>query len=347
MRFKDRNMMPTQKDRGTIPRGTVACLRFSVLILALAAPTVRADTIDTVLTRKRLVCGVSQGIPGFSARDASGRWKGFDVDFCRALSAAIFGEPDRVEYLPLSTEERFDALTSGKIDVLSRNSTWTMSRDVGQHLAFVGVSYYDGQSFMVRAERGLVSAMELHGVKVCVQSGTTTETNAANWFRQQGLSNEIVRFPTLAALLAAYATDHCDAFSADRSALAAERMGFDQPDAHVILPEVISKEPLGPAVRKEDTAWADVVRWVLFALINAEEQGHARANFTTGTPTLAAVPVLSERLPRDWYGKTIAEVGNYAEVFERNLGKGTPLGIERGVNALWTQGGLLYAPPLH
>jgi general L-amino acid transport system substrate-binding protein len=309
-----------------------------------AATSAEADTLGTVLKRQRLVCGVSQGLPGFSAKDASGRWAGLDVDFCRALSAAIFGAPDRVDYVPLSADERFEALKAGRIDVLSRNSTWTMSRDVGQRLEFVGVYYYDGQSFMARAERGWVSAMEMSGAKVCVQSGTTSETNAAAYFSQQGLENEIVTFPTLAELVAAYAAERCDVFTADRSALAAQRMGFDAPDAHVVLPEVISKEPLGPVVRKGDPDWTDVVRWVLFALINAEEEGHSRASLAKAKA--AAVPALSDRLPRDWYEKVVSQVGNYGEIFERNLGRETPLGIERGVNALWTQGGLLYAPPL-
>jgi len=325
--------------RAGLARGAAALL---ALVLATSAGA-RADTLDTVLKRQRLVCGVSQGLPGFSAKDAAGTWRGFDVDFCRALSAAIFGAPDRVDYVPLSAEERFDALKSSKIDMLSRNSTWTMSRDVGQRLEFVGVYYYDGQSFLARAERGWVSAMEMNGAKVCVQSGTTSESNAAAYFAQNKLENEIVKFATLPELLAAYAAGGCDAFTADRSALATQRMGFDAPDAHAVLPEVISKEPLGPVVRKGDADWADIVRWVLFALINAEEEGHTRASIAKAK---AAVPALSERLPRDWYEKVVSQVGNYGEIFERNLGKETPLGIDRGVNSLWTQGGLLYAPPL-
>jgi general L-amino acid transport system substrate-binding protein len=237
-----------------------AALAAGALAMSLAALPAPADTLDDVLKRGRLVCGVSQGLPGFSAKDGAGRWRGFDVDFCRAVSAAVFGDAERVDYAPLSAEERFDALKAGRIDVLSRNSTWTMSRDVGLGLEFVGVYYYDGQSFMTRAEHGWMSAMELSAVKVCVQSGTTAEANAAAYFAQQRLHNEILKFATLAELVAAYAGRRCEVFTGDRSALAAQRMGFDRPDAHVILPEVISKEPLGPVVRKCDPAWADVVR---------------------------------------------------------------------------------------
>ena len=318
----------------------------ALLAIAWSSTDVAADTLDTVLKRQRLVCGVSQGVPGFSAKDAAGTWRGLDVDFCRALSSAIFGTPDKVDYVPLSADERFDVLKSGKIDVLSRNSTWTMRRDIGERLQFVGIYYYDGQSIIAPAERGWVSAMELSGVTVCVQSGTTSQANVATYFRQHGLKNEIRAFSTLGELLAAYLAKRCDAYTADRSALAAQRLGFDQPDAHVVLPEVISKEPLGPVVRKGDADWADVVRWVLFALINAEEAGHSKAKFAQQGPALEGIPAISSRLPRDWYQQTVAHVGNYGEIFERNLGKETPLGIERGINSLWTQGGLLYAPPL-
>ena len=316
------------------------------LVAACGGSPARADTLDAVLKRQRLICGVSEGLAGFSTKDSNGQWRGLDADFCRALSAAIFGAVDRVDFVPLSAEARFDALKASKIDVLSRNSTWTMSRDVGERLEFAGVYYFDGQSFMAPAERGWVSAMELSGARVCVQSGTTSEANAVAFFAQHSLQNEVVKHPTLAAALAAYASGACDAFTADRSALAVQRLGFDQPDAHVVLPEVISKEPLGPAVRKGDPEWADVVRWVLFALVNAEEEGHSRERFAKSKPSLSAVPALSSRLPRDWYEKVIGLIGNYGEIFDRNLGKDTPLGIERGANALWTQGGLLYAPPL-
>jgi general L-amino acid transport system substrate-binding protein len=314
--------------------------------LAIPITAANADTIDDVLKRQRLVCGVSQGLLGFSAKDGSGRWKGLDVDFCRAVSAAVLGDADKVDYVPLSAEERFDALKAGKIDVLSRNSTWTMSRDVVQGLEFVGVIYYDGQSFMVRSENGWTSAMEISGVAVCVQSGTTSVENAAAYFAQQGLKNELMKLATRAEVLAAYASKRCEAYTTDRSALAAERLSLDQPDAHVILPEVVSKEPLGPVVRKGDQNWAAVVRWVLFALIAAEEDGHTRAKLASAVPTGITVPPLSPKLPPNWYETTIRMVGNYGEIFDRNVGLGSPLGIERGVNALWTQGGLLYVPPL-
>jgi general L-amino acid transport system substrate-binding protein len=314
--------------------------------LLCAATAARADTIDDVLKRQRLVCGVSQGLPGFSAKDASGRWQGLDVDFCRAVAAAIFADGDKVDYVPLSADERFAALKAGKIDVLSRNSTWTMSRDVVEGLEFVGVIYYDGQSFIARNENGWTSALEISGVPVCVQSGTTSVDNAAAYFAQQGLKNELLKFSTRAEVLAAYAAKRCEAYTTDRSALAAERLSLDQPDAHVILPEVISKEPLGPVVRKGDQAWAAVVRWVLFALVAAEEEGHTRATFANPAPGAPRAPPLSPKLPPNWYENTIRLVGNYGEIFERNIGLGSPLGIERGVNALWTQGGLQYVPPL-
>lgn len=328
-----------------IGRLTLALTAATIVLVASFVGVARADTLDAVLKRQKIVCGVSQGLPGFSMVDAGGAWKGFDVDFCRALSAAIFGSADRVDYVPLSADERFEALKAGKIDVLSRNSTWTMSRELGLGLAFTGILYYDGQSFMAPAERGWVSAMEIAGAKVCVQSGTTTEVNARAFFAQSKATVEILTVATFAQMIEAYENGKCDAITADRSALAAQRMGLKQPNAHTLLPEVISKEPLGPVVRKDDGAWAGIVRWVLFALVNAEEAGHSRAT-PPDAAAAEAIPPLSDRLPRDWYRKVVGEVGNYGDVFERNLGRETPLGIERGVNALWTQGGILYAPPL-
>ncbi len=316
----------------------------TMAIMSVLAPA-RADTLDEVLKRQKIICGVSQGLLGFSTKDASGSWSGFDVDFCKALSAALFSRVDRVEYVPLSADERFEVLQAGKIDVLSRNSTWTMSRELGLGLEFVGVIYYDGQSFMAPAERGWVSAMELADSKICVQSGTTTGGNARSFFAGNKISAELVMFPTFGQMLDGYKAGTCGAMTADRSALAAQRMGFDQPDAHTLLPEVISKEPLGP-VRKNDPVWAGIVRWVLFALINSEESGHSRDRVPTAGADKLDVPPLSDRLPRDWYESVVRTVGNYGDIFERNLGKETPLGIERGVNALWTQGGILYAPPL-
>lgn len=321
-----------------------ALLAVSVAMLVPGITQAYSDTLDTILKRQRIVCGVSEGLTGFSARNADGTWSGFDVDFCKALSAALFSATDRVDYVPLSADQRFDALKSGKIDVLSRNSTWTMSREIGMGFHFAGTSYYDGQSFMAPAARGWVSAMEIAGAKVCAQRGTTSDVTAKAFFAQNALAADVVLLGTFAELRDSYASGACDAVTADRSALAAMRMGLDQPDAHTLLPEVISKEPLGPVVRNDDAAWASVVRWVLFALVNAEEQQHSSSKPPqAGAPE---VPALSDRLPRDWYPNVIRLVGNYGEVFERNLGKDTPLGIERGVNELWTQGGLLYAPPL-
>jgi general L-amino acid transport system substrate-binding protein len=325
-------------------RATLSVFVAGIVALVPGAMTAHADTLDTILKRQKVICGVSQGLTGFSAQNADGVWSGFDVDFCKALSAALFSATDRVEYVPLSADERFDALKSGKIDVLSRNSTWTMSREIGMGFNFVGIAYYDGQSFMAPAARGWVSAMEIAGAKVCAQRGTTTEANAKAFFGQNSLTADVVTLGTFAELRDSYAAGTCDAVTADRSALAAMRMGFDQPDAHTLLPEVISKEPLGPVVRNDDPAWTSVVRWVLFALINAEEQQQSTSN----PPPAGAsdIPALSDKLPRDWYPNVIRLIGNYGEVFERNIGTETPLAIERGVNELWTRGGLLYAPPL-
>ena len=315
-----------------------------------------AGTLDDVRARGQLLCGVSEGLPGFSDRDKAGAWSGFDVDFCRAVAAAAVGDNSKVEYIPLSADARFTALQNGQVDLLSRNSTWTMSRDVGLGIDFAGVAYYDGQGFLARAAYGFTSALELEGARLCVISGTTTEDNASAYFAGKQINVTFLRFQTRAAAREAYAQESCDVFTADRSALAAERTLLATPDDHVILPEVISKEPLGPVTRQGDPAWTDLVRWTLFGLINAEERGlsgevlasssggatsrHEEA-VALGKP--AARPL---HLPEDWLAVVLARVGNYGEIFDRNLGAGSPLGIERGINALWTEGGILYAPPL-
>ncbi len=321
----------------------------AVLVAAFGATAVaQAGTLDDVRARDRLICGVSDGLPGFSVRYPEGDWAGFDVDICRAIATAALGDFNKVEYVPLSAAARFDALRSGRIDVLSRNSTWTMSRDLGG-LEFAGIAYYDGQGFMARAVDGMTSALQLDGARVCVVNGTTTEENAAAYFQANGLNVSFVRFTSRPEARMAFASNDCDVFTADASALAAERSILPAPDDYVLLPEIISKEPLGPVTRDGDPAWTGLVRWTLYGLINAEEhgmsdesvEGNREQAAALGKP--AAVPL---GLADDWLASVIASVGNYGQIFDRNLGEGSPLAIRRGVNALWTEGGILYAPPM-
>jgi general L-amino acid transport system substrate-binding protein len=319
--------------------------------LALLPAAASASTLDDVKARGKLVCGVNEGLPGFGDKDAKGAWHGFDVDFCRALAAATLGDPDKVDYVPLSTEARFKALTDGKIDVLSRNSTWTLSRDVSLGIEFAGVSYYDGQGFLTRASYGVNSALELQGARICVITGTTTEDNAAAWFANKKIDVTFERFATRAEARKAYADEKCDVFTADRSALAGERSLLDPPTDHVILPEVISKEPLGPVTRQDDPAWTGIVRWTLFGLIDAEEAGITSASVAADPGKAAALAmgkpaVAPLHLADDWLALAIGKVGNYGEIFDRNLGESSPLDLKRGINALWTNGGILYAPPM-
>ena len=319
-------------------------------ILFAAGSGASADTLDDVRARKTLICGVSEGLPGFSEKDGSGAWHGFDVDFCKAVAGAVLGDISKVEYRPLSAASRFDALKDRKIDVLSRNSTWTMSRDLELGLEFAGISYFDGQGFLVPSIYGATSPLQLDGASICVVSGTTSETNAANFFGKRGLHVSFLRFAERSAARTAYVAGKCDAFTGDRSALAAERSLLAKPEDHVILRDVISKEPLGPVTRKNDQRWTDLVRWTLFALINAEELGLKSDSVGTTLRQkaieLGGPAVKAFGLSDDWLVKVVGGVGNYAEIFERNLGTDTPLALGRGVNALWTEGGLLYAPPM-
>ena len=309
-----------------------------------------AGTLDDVRSRDKLICGVSEGLPGFSEKNGSGVWRGFDVDFCKAVAAAVLGDTAKVEYVPLTADVRFNALTDRRIDLLSRNSTWTMSRELELGIEFVGISYFDGQGFLVPTLLGATSALQLDGAKICVGSGTTSEQNAAEFFQSKKLKVSFLRFTEGSDARAAYASEKCDVFTADRSALAAARSLLPVPQNHVILRDVISKEPLGPATRKDDPKWIGLVRWTLFALINAEELGLDSKSIANGQRQraieLGAPATRSLGLSNDWLVKVIGGVGNYAEIFERNLGENTPLALTRGVNALWTQGGLLYAPPM-
>ena len=309
-----------------------------------------AGTLDDVRSRDKLICGVSEGLPGFSEKDGSGVWRGFDVDFCKAVAAAVLGDTAKVEYVPLTADVRFNALTDRRIDLLSRNSTWTMSRELELGLEFVGISYFDGQGFLVPTLLGATSALQLDGARICVGSGTTSEQNAADFFQSKKLKVSFLRFTEGTEARAAYASEKCDVFTADRSALAAARSLLPVPQNHVILRDVISKEPLGPVTRKDDAKWTGLVRWTLFALINAEELGLDSKSVATSERQraieLGAPATRSLGLANDWFVKMVVGVGNYAEIFERNLGENTPLALGRGVNALWTQGGLLYAPPM-
>jgi general L-amino acid transport system substrate-binding protein len=302
-------------------------------------------------------CGVNTGLAGFGAPNDAGEWAGLDVDVCRAVAVAMFGDPSAVKFTPLTAKERFTALQSGEIDVLSRNTTWTLTRDTALGLEFTGVTYYDGQSFMAPKSLGVKSALELDGASVCVQPGTTTELNLADYFRANNMSYEPVVIERLDEVRTAYEQGRCDVYTTDQSGLYAERTVLSHPEEHVILPEVISKEPLGPVVRQGDSEWADVVRWTLYAMLEAEELGvnsqnvdEQKAN-STNPAIRRLLGVEGDMgtnlgLAPDWSYNIIKQVGNYGEIFEANIGQGTPLKIERGLNALWKDGGLQYAMPL-
>ncbi len=323
--------------------------------VALLSTAAGAATLDDVKSKGVLDCGVTTGLAGFAAPDDSGKWQGFDVDFCRAVSAAVFGNPDKVKYTPTTGKTRFTALQSGEVDLLARNTTWTFSRDVDLGFEFVGVNYYDGQGFMVRKDLGVKSATELDGATVCIQTGTTTELNLADYFRANNMSFSPVVIETNAEARANYEKGACDVYTTDRSGLAATRVVLPDPGAHVVLPEIISKEPLGPLVRHGDNQWGDIARWTLNALVTAEELGVTQANVDSMKSSknpevrrlLGSEGSLGEMLglSKDWGYHVIKSVGNYSEIYERHIGANTPLGLARGVNALWTSGGILYSPP--
>ncbi len=332
----------------------VKTIALSVALAASAGMAQADETLDAVKSKGFVQCGVSQGLPGFSNPDDQGNWTGLDVDFCRAMAAAIFNDADAVKYTPLSAKVRFTALTSGEIDVLARNTTWTMSRD-SDFGEFIGVNYYDGQGFMVPTNLGVSSATELDGAAVCTNTGTTTELNVADYFRANGLNYTVVAFEKADEVVAAYDAGRCDVYTTDRSGLAAQRTKLSKPDDHVVLPEIISKEPLGPLVRHGDSQWADVGRWTLNCMINAEEAGITMENVadmaTSADPNikriLGADGDLGSKIGLDnaFCANVVAAVGNYGESYDRNVGPDTALKLDRGVNALWTDGGLLYAAP--
>jgi general L-amino acid transport system substrate-binding protein len=324
--------------------------------LGLSATAASAATLDDVKAKGFVQCGVTTGLPGFAQPDDAGNWSGLDVDYCRAIAAAIFGDPNAAKFTPLSAKERFTALQSGEIDVLTRNTTWTMERDTSLGLKFAGVNYYDGQGFMVRKDLGVASAKELQDAAICVQTGTTTELNMADWFRTNNITYNPVVFEALPETNQAYDAGRCDALTTDASGLAGTRLDMANPDDHMILPEIISKEPLGPVVRQGDDQWFNVVKWTHFALLNAEELGVTQANVeemkSSESPDIKRMLGVEGTfgegigLSNDWVVNIIKGVGNYGEIFERNVGKSTPLGLERGLNALWTNGGIQYAPPI-
>jgi general L-amino acid transport system substrate-binding protein len=340
-------------------------MRFATTIVAASALAVTATSgtaqagaiMNAVKDKGFVQCGVSTGLAGFSNPDDAGNWSGIDVDVCHAVAAAVFGDAEAVKFTPLTSKERFTALQSGEVDVLSRNTTWTLNRDTALGLDFVGVTYYDGQGFMVPKSLGVKSALELDGASVCVATGTTTELNLADYFRANNMSYTPVVFERADEERAAYEQGRCDTYTTDQSGLYAQRTGLANPDDHIVLPEVISKEPLGPVVRHGDNEWGDVVRWTLFAMLEAEEFGvtsqnvdDMKANSTNPNirRLLGVEGDMGEGLglPADWAYQVIKQVGNYGEIFERNVGMSTPLKIERGLNALWTDGGLQYAMPV-
>ncbi|MGY2224456.1 amino acid ABC transporter substrate-binding protein [Pseudomonas gingeri] len=314
-------------------------------------------TLDAIQKKGFLQCGVSDGIPGFSVPDKNGKQTGLDVDFCHALAAAVFGDAAKVKFTQLNGKERLAALQSGEIDVLSRSTTWTSSRDSAMGLVFTGVSYYDGAGFMVNKKLGVTSASQLDGAALCIQAGTTTELNASDFFRSHGLKYTPITFDTSDETAKALEAGRCDVITADKSQLNAQRSQLTTPADYVILPETISKEPLGPSVRKGDEDWFSIVRWTLFAMLNAEEAGVTSKNVeqearSTKNPDVARLLGADGeygkdlKLRKDWVVQIVKQVGNYGEVFERNFGKGTPLAIDRGLNALWNNGGIQYAPPV-
>jgi general L-amino acid transport system substrate-binding protein len=332
----------------------LACISIA-LCLGSIAPA-GAGTLETVKQRGALQCGVSEGLFGFSEQNSQGEWSGFDVDFCRAVAGAIFDDPSKVNFVPLSASERFDALRAGRVDLLSRNSTWTLAREAGLGLAFAGIAYHDGQGFMIMRDRNAVSALELDGAKVCVETGTTSQLNLADFFRANSMTFEEHVFPSSSDALKAFQTGQCNVLTRDQSALYAERLKLTRPADAVILPDVISKEPLGPVARADDFAWFNVVKWVNFALVNAEELGISSANAAEATtsrkPDVRRFAGLEGGLGKmlglddTWALRAVRAVGNYGEIYERNLGAKSRLGIPRGLNQLWSMGGILYAPPL-
>jgi len=337
-------------------KSTLLSLALGVGLSVAAVSAASAGTLDDVKAKGFIQCGSNPSLIGFGFPDDQNNWTGFDVDFCRALAAAIFNDPTKVKFTPLSAKERFTALQSGEIDILSRNTTWTMSRDTSLGLKFAGTTYYDGQGFLVKKSLGVNSALNLNGASVCTQTGTTTELNLADYFKANNMTYQVVAFEQEQEVLKAYEDGRCDVYTTDQSGIYAQRLKLAAPDDHVVLPEIISKEPLGPLVRQGDDAWFNVVKWTYYALVNAEELGITSKNVdemkNSTNPEVGRF--LGKEgdfgtgigLTNDWAYQIVKHVGNYGEIFERNLGESSPLKIARGKNALWSKGGLQYAPPI-
>ena len=331
-------------------------LTAAITCAALATSAAHAGTLDDIKKRGELRCGVTQALAGFSVADDKGRWTGLDVDYCRALASAIFHDPEKVTFRPTSSKERFTVLQSGEIDVLARVTTWTTSRDVDMPFDFIGVNYYDGQGFMVRKDLGIKSVKDLSGASICTNTGTSTETNMADYFKANGLEYKPVIFEKSEEVKSAYDAGRCDAYSSDVSGLYVQRKLLANPDAHDILPEVISKEPLGPLVRQEDPAFKDLAAWTHHCMVNAEEYGVTQANVdemkNSSNPNIRRLLGVEANgadklgVGQDFCYHIVKNTGNYGEAYDRNVGKDSPLAIERGLNRLWNQGGIMFAPPL-
>ena len=337
----------------TVFFGAVAA---AAVLASTGAYAAEGDTLRTVKQRGELICGVNPGLVGFAAPDANGNWSGFDISLCRAIAAAVVGDPNKVRFVPTTGQTRFTALSSGEVDVLTRNSTWSFQRDTELALDFPAVNYYDGQGFLVRKDLGVTSAKELDGATVCIQTGTTTELNLADYFRANNITYQPVNIDSNAEGEQQYLAGACDAYTTDASGLAATRASFADPENHIILPEIISKEPLAPAVRHGDNNWGDIVRWTLFALVAGEEYGVTSANIeelskSSTNPEVQRLLGQTDNLggmiglDAEWAKRAIMANGNYGEIFAATIGEQTPIGLARGLNALWTQGGLMYAPP--
>jgi general L-amino acid transport system substrate-binding protein len=329
----------------------------ALAIAAVATPAHAGKTLDAVKARGQVVCGVNTSGPGFSNADSQGRWTGLDVDFCRAVAAAVLSDASKVRFVPLNSQQRFTSLQAGEIDVLSRNSTWTLTRDASLGIVFTGINYFDGQGFMVPKKLKIDSAKKMNGATVCVQAGTTSEKNVADYFGAGGMKYKPVVFDTAEAITSAFFAGRCQVYTTDMSDLAGARSKAPNADDYVILPQVISKEPLGPSVRRGDDEWFQIVRWTLFAMIEAEENGLTQANVdqqkaSNKDPGVQRFLGVSEDtgkllgLDKEWAYRIVKQVGNYGESFERNLGPKTPVALPRGVNNLWSKGGLIYAPPI-
>ncbi|MBB5053270.1 general L-amino acid transport system substrate-binding protein [Afipia massiliensis] len=342
----------------TFGTGLLIGAAIAVAIAAAAITYERYDTRTLKRTVKRdaVLCGVNTGLPGFSIPDDKGNWSGFDVDICRAVAAAIFNDPNKVKFIPLDASERFKELRNRKVDILSRNSTWSMSRETEYGLNFAAVAYYDGEGFMVRLSRKIDSALELDGSKVCVQAGTTTQLNLADYFRANNIKYQELNLPKLDDVIKAYDSGQCDVLTTDVSQLYALRLRLTKPGEHVILPDVISKEPLAPVVRQRDDEWLLIVKWTIYAMLNAEELGVTSKNIDEALKSkkpdvmrlVGTEGAYGEEidLTKDWAARIIRHVGNYGEVYERNVGTGSKLAIPRGLNQLWSAGGIQYAPPI-